>query len=95
MTGFVLNEAEAIPELVAKVTAFRQNKERIVVEVAGQQFEINRYCPHQGADLSYGWCEDDRYWVCARHRWKFDMESGGRCTAASDSVNALSLEAES
>lgn len=102
VNGFIFSEAAAIPDLIDKITAFRNRKERIVVEVGGQQYEIDRYCPHQGADLSHGWCEEDRFWVCSRHRWKYDVESGGRCIMSSDTINArsltinaLSLEAES
>lgn len=102
INGFIFSEAEAIPDLLEKITAFRNRKERIVVEVGGQQYEIDRYCPHQGAELSYGWCEEGRYWVCSRHRWKYDVENGGRCMTSSDTINAqsltinaLSLEAES
>jgi UDP-MurNAc hydroxylase len=95
VNGFLFSEFDAIPELIDKITGFRNRKERVVVEVGGQQWEIDRYCPHQGADLSYGWCEGDRYWVCSRHRWKFDIENGGRCLTSSDTINVLSLEAES
>ena len=95
INGFIFSEADAIPELVAKIAAFRNQKARIVVEVGGRQYEIDRYCPHQGADLSHGWCEDGRYWVCSRHQWKYDLENGGRCMVSSDTIGALSLEAES
>jgi UDP-MurNAc hydroxylase len=95
INGFIFSEADAIPELVAKIAAFRNQKARIVVEVGGRQYEIDRYCPHQGADLSHGWCEDGRYWVCSRHQWKYDLENGGRCMMSSDTIGALSLEAES
>jgi UDP-MurNAc hydroxylase len=95
INGFLFNEAEAIPDLIAKISAFRNRKERIVVEVGGQQYEIDRYCPHQGADLRYGWCAGGRYWVCSRHGWKFNIENGGRCLTSADSIGALSMEAES
>lgn len=32
-------------------------------------------CPHAGAPLSQGWCED-HFVICPYHRHKFDLETG-------------------
>ena len=32
-------------------------------------------CPHAGADLSAGWCENGRL-ICPYHRHAFDLQSG-------------------
>ncbi len=32
-------------------------------------------CPHAGADLSQGWCENGKL-VCPYHRHQFDVETG-------------------
>lgn len=32
-------------------------------------------CPHAGADLSQGWCEDNKL-VCPYHRHRFDIKTG-------------------
>lgn len=67
-------------------------KERIVIEHAGQQFEINRYCPHQGGDLAYARIDDDMHVVCPRHSWRFDLGCEGMCKSSGMSINAVKLE---
>ncbi|MPY91951.1 MAG: Rieske 2Fe-2S domain-containing protein [Acidimicrobiia bacterium] len=93
VNGFIVAEPHELADLVARVEAFRSSVERVVVEVDGAPYEINRSCPHQGADLSYGW-EDAGHWVCPRHGWRFDLESGGRCHMSPDTVHALRVDAE-
>ena len=53
---------------------------------------MNRFCPHQGGDLVQGWVEEDRYLVCARHGWRFDLLKGGRADTSSDTIDAIELE---
>ena len=100
INGFFFSEHNNIEELIHKITNFRNNKERIVIECAGSQYEIDRYCPHQGADLKYGFsCEKNgAHWVCPRHAWEFDLENGGQSIQSSDSIHSvrcISFEAES
>jgi UDP-MurNAc hydroxylase len=63
-------------------------KERTVVSAGGLRYSVNRYCPHQGADLEEGWIEEGRYLVCPRHRWRFDLSDGGVCSANGCSIQA-------
>lgn len=62
--------------------------DRIEVTAGGKVYTVNRFCPHNGGDLAEGWVEDDRYLVCARHRWCFDLQNAGRCTTNASSVYA-------
>ena len=55
MHGFLTNEAEDINHFCEKLLANEHNQERIVVEANGTRYAINRYCPHEGGDLSQGW----------------------------------------
>ena len=43
----------------------------------GECFRINRYCPHQKADLLNAEINDDYHLICPVHRWKFDLKNGG------------------
>lgn len=43
----------------------------------GEIFEINRYCPHNGADLCNAEINSDNYLICPRHGWKFDLNNKG------------------
>ncbi len=36
---------------------------------------FSRKCPHAGAPLAEGWCEEN-YLVCPYHRQKFDLKTG-------------------
>ncbi|WP_437919295.1 Rieske (2Fe-2S) protein [Sphingobacterium sp. LRF_L2] len=33
-------------------------------------------CPHAGADLTKGWCDEEGMLVCPYHRHRFDLETG-------------------
>ncbi len=97
VNGFFFNEADQMADFCQKLTDFRANRERLVVTSEGSSYEIDRKCPHQGGDLKEGW-DDGPCWVCPRHRWKFDLTNGGKCTTSSDSIHSvrcLSMEAES
>ena len=77
--GFLGVEIEDMRSFCEGVRSTEARRERAVVEAGGRRFSVQRFCPHQGADLSEGWVEEGRYLVCPRHRWRFDLEDGGRC----------------
>ena len=87
--NFLAAEVEDLRAMCDGVLATEARQERFVVEAGLQSYAINRYCPHQGADLQEGWIEEERYLVCPRHRWRFDLRDGGRCP-----TNGCSLRAE-
>ena len=78
--GFLAVQAESLPDFCQAALAAEENDERTVVTAGGKQFSIQRFCPHQGADLTQAWIEGGRYLTCPLHRWQFDLENGGRCT---------------
>lgn len=87
--NFLASEVEDLPALCEAVLEQEQRRERAVVAGGGgQRYMVNRYCPHQGADLSEGWVEEGRYLVCPRHRWRFDLREGGRCVSNSACIQA-------
>lgn len=45
------------------------------VESGGQVYEIQRFCPHAGSDLSEAEIADGKI-VCPGHHWHFDLETG-------------------
>jgi UDP-MurNAc hydroxylase len=92
LQGFLLLEAKDLPVFCTKLAAMRERTERVTVEAGGRRFTIDRYCPHQGGDMSRGWVEDGRYVVCPRHRWRFDLFDGGRCTTSDVCVSAVEVE---
>ena len=65
-------------------------KERVEVESeSGEIFEIDRFCPHQGADLCNAKISSDNMLICPRHSWKFDLNSGGKNISSGESINAV------
>jgi UDP-MurNAc hydroxylase len=78
-----------VGEFCQDLIAAEARRERTVVTAGGKRYAIQRFCPHQGADLAEAWIEGGRYLLCPRHRWQFDLQDGGRCSA-----NGLSIEAK-
>ena len=73
----------------------REGRERITVASAdgADAYEINRFCPHQGADLKYA-LVDGGTLICPRHHWRFDLADGGKCTANEDTIRAVKVAAD-
>jgi UDP-MurNAc hydroxylase len=59
----------------------RDRSERIVVRSDGVAYDIPRYCPHAGEDLSVGAVVTDGRLLCLAHNFTFDLATG-------DCVNA-------
>jgi len=43
--------------------------------LSGKLYATGSRCPHAGADLSQGWCEEGKL-VCPYHRHRFDLQTG-------------------
>ena len=75
-------------------TTLNINDERIVVVNPhnGKKFEINRFCPHNGADLSDAKIDEHDNLICPRHSWLFDLERNGKCKIAEASIEAKEIK---
>ena len=89
--GFLVLEAKDLPSLCESIREVEANQERAIITTGRAMYALNRYCPHQGADLTEGWLEGGSMLVCPRHRWHFDLEKQGRCTLNNSSVCAEQL----
>jgi len=89
--GFLIMEAEDLEWFCKKVETLEKLQSRIDVEAEGAPYRIDRYCPHQGGDLTAGWAEG-AHWTCPRHRWQFDLEKDGRCTTSDCTIHAVRLQ---
>ncbi len=94
LNGFLTMEPDDVEPFCAKILELESRRERVVVEAGGKRFSVDRYCPHQGGELAEGWVEGDRFLVCPRHRWSFDLQEGGRCSASDTTIHAVPLEEE-
>ena len=63
-----------------------QDKRIIISNIDNNEYEIDRYCPHTGADLKDTPITDCRYVVCPRHGWKFDLFNKGICKESHDAT---------
>jgi UDP-MurNAc hydroxylase len=92
--AFLVMEAEDIGRYCDLLLEIEGQEERITVEAEGRLYSVRRYCPHQGGDLSQGWMEQDRFLVCPRHRWQFDILHSGRCTTNTMGIDAVCLDSK-
>lgn len=90
--GFLLMEPEDMNWFCGKLLEIEQRQNRVLIEAGGLRYSIDRFCPHQGADLREGWLHEGRFWVCPRHRWNFALDKDGRCTTSNGSIHAVCLE---
>jgi UDP-MurNAc hydroxylase len=90
--GFLLMEPEDMNWFCGRLLDIEQRQKRIIVEANGMRYSIDRFCPHQGADLSQGWLAENGLWTCPRHRWQFALDKEGRCLTSNGSIHAVCLE---
>jgi len=90
--GFLLLEPEDMNWFCHKLLEIEQSGKRAIVEAGGMRYSIDRYCPHQGADLSQGWAAEGKLWTCPRHRWQFALDKDGACLTSDGSIHAICLE---
>ena len=90
--GFLIMESEDLNHFCARLLDLEAATERIIVEAGGCRYSVNRFCPHQGGDLIQGWVEEDRYLVCVRHGWRFDLLKGGQADTSPHTIEAIELE---
>lgn len=90
--GFLLLESEDMNWFCRRLLEVEQSGIRTIVEAGGIPYSIDRYCPHQGGDLSCGWADEGRLWTCPRHRWQFALDKNGDCLTGNGSIHAICLE---
>ena len=90
--GFVVMEVEDVNHLCNYLLGLEQRTDRIVVEAGGNLYSVDKYCPHQGSDLSEGEIREDRFLICPRHRWEYDLWTDGICISSNETINAVILE---
>jgi UDP-MurNAc hydroxylase len=90
LLGFIVSEPQDILQLCERTKQLRDG-ERMIVEHEGATYEVNRYCPHQWADLKGAPIKDGKL-ICPRHRWEFDLSSNGECVNSSCSIKALEIK---
>jgi nitrite reductase/ring-hydroxylating ferredoxin subunit len=59
----------------AGITVFAGNRNLALFMIGGEIFALDGVCPHKGAPLGNGWCEDGVV-ACPMHGWRFAIRSG-------------------
>jgi UDP-MurNAc hydroxylase len=90
--AFLILEIDTIDLYCRRMEELEARGDRIVVESGGKKYSILRYCPHMGADLTAAHVDDNGILTCPRHRWQYDLTSGGVCTNNAASICAVELE---
>jgi UDP-MurNAc hydroxylase len=70
------------PRLIAQIEGVMRaaENEKILVRDENQEYQVQRYCPHAGADLTHAKIQDHKL-VCPRHHWVFDLTAQGKCVS--------------
>ena len=87
---FLFSDVENIRENFI-VTRNISNERVKIKNKKGEIYEINRYCPHNGADLCNAEINSDNYLICPRHGWKFDLNNKGDDKLSKTSINSKKL----
>jgi UDP-MurNAc hydroxylase len=92
ISAFIRLDPPDLNRFCQKILSIENRQERIIKEANGSRYVVDRYCPHQGGDLLYGWIEDNRYLTCPRHGWRYDLQNDGDCPDNSGTIHAVCLE---
>jgi len=91
MTWVKVIDSNDINKIVLqKVSA--NGKAICIINTEGSLFALSATCPHAGADLSKGWCENGKL-VCPFHRYKYDLITGRGAPGQNDYVRTYPVEA--
>lgn len=82
-----------VPEKDGVYAVVLKSKMYSLVVQHGDIYVLSKRCPHAGADLSQGWCEDHKL-VCPFHRHKFDLVSGRGDPGQGNYINSYATKLE-
>ncbi|MFD1771278.1 Rieske (2Fe-2S) protein [Sphingobacterium suaedae] len=68
-------------------------KKLCLVLIDGQLYASSSRCPHAGADLGQGWCEEKKL-VCPFHRHRFDLQTGRGDPGQGDYIEVYPVKKE-
>lgn len=88
---FLFSDPENIRE--GFISSLTISDERIFkVSPNGECYEMNRYCPHQGADLSDVKINEQNEVICPRHSWRFSLDNLGKSLNSSHTICAKKVK---
>ncbi len=84
--AFIALEVEDLKQYCNDKIKLEIENNKIQINIENNTYEVDRFCPHAGADLSKGWIKEGKYLVCPRHGWMFDLHSNGECNISTKSL---------
>lgn len=84
-------EETSLPALNSIAKLSIAGKTICLVNYEQELFAVAWKCPHAGADLSTGWCENKQI-ICPYHRHAFDLSTGRGAVGQGNYINTYSLE---
>ncbi|CAG8661378.1 27610_t:CDS:2 [Dentiscutata erythropus] len=90
-TSQVQNDQYYMPPPNKKITG---DGNRMKVKTSsGKIYEVDRWCPHAKTDLSARGVVIGSKLFCAKHKWAFDLENGGKCISNNNdaTINACAV----
>jgi UDP-MurNAc hydroxylase len=85
---FLFSDVSNIRSAFLSTLDIKDERILIVNPLDGKNYEINRYCPHNGADLKDAKIDQEGNLICPRHSWLFKLENNGKCERADVSIDA-------
>lgn len=82
---------EAIPQTTGVRKIKIAGKHVCLIRDGDKLHATSARCPHAGADLSGGWCEEGRL-ICPYHRHAFSLETGRGDPGQGDYITLYPLE---
>jgi nitrite reductase/ring-hydroxylating ferredoxin subunit len=89
MKWYKVAEVGDITNQIIKINA--GGKKLCLINNENQFFALNSKCPHAGADLTSGWCENKKL-ICPFHRYSYDLETGKGSPGQNDFVATYPVE---
>ena len=57
------------------ITVFAEGRNVAIFKIDGEVLALDGVCPHKGAPLGLGWCENGIV-ACPMHGWRFSIRTG-------------------
>ena len=89
---FLFSDLSNIREGFKTTLSINDQRILIVNPHNGKNFEINRFCPHNGADLKNAKIDKQNNLICPRHSWMFDLENEGKCKTANATIKSKEIQ---
>lgn len=67
------------------------NQSICLMQHQGKIYAVSSKCPHAGADISQGWCEEG-FIICPVHRYKYNLENGRGASGQGDYLKIYPIE---